>query len=336
MWRLLLLMMWGVLAVGCSTTEGGRAARPSPIRATGVGTTMEEAKESAFRQAIENRIGVLVLGEREVQSYRLLKDEILTYSAGYIDDYTLISQEKVSKKWIVTADIWVSSSKLTSRIISSSSSDGKMNGKKASDSFSSFVKQKQQADRLSAKILSGFPESALMAKFNRTELKFDGQRNAKMLIYFETSWNRGYLDSLNELLSLIQDGGDADSFAGFVRVLYKNERDWFPSQERYRFSDTKLFQQFENQLDDRRIAVRMKMRDGQRVVHEDCWGLPDAYVTKGYDRSVQILGHRKYESVITLTIPFNSKAQQILASSNSVMLTIESADRCMKNGDRSL
>ena len=334
MWRALLLI-WVLLAVGCTTTEGGRAARPSPIRATGVGNTMEEAKESAFRQAIENRIGVLVLGEREVQSYRLLKDEILTYSAGYIDDYTLISQERASKKWIVTADVWVSSSKLTSRIISSSSSDGKMNGKKASDSFSSFVKQKQQADRLSAKILAGFPENALVAKFNRTELKFDGHRNANVLIYFETSWNRGYLDALNELLTLIQDGGDAQSYSGVVRVLYKSEGDWFPSQERYRFSDTQLFQKFETQFDDRRIAVRLKMRDGQRVVHEDCWNLPDAYVSKGYDRSVQILGHRKYESVITLTIPYNSKAQQILASANSIVLAVESADKCSKNGNRS-
>jgi hypothetical protein len=327
MWNVLLLV--GVLlCAGCSTTDAARSSRPSPIRATGVGLTLEEAKESAFRQAIENRIGVLVLGDREVQSYKLLKDEILTYSAGYIDDYSMVAQEKTGKKWIATVDVWVSSSKLTGRIISSST-DGKMSGKKASDSFSSFMKQKQQADRLAAKIIDGFPENAVIAKYNRTELKFDGNRNAKVLIYFETSWNRGYLDSLMEVLALIQDGGDAENFAGTFRVAYKkNESDWIPTGERYRFSDVKLFNLFQSQFDDRRVAVRLKMKDGQRVIHEDCWRLPDAYVEKGYGHAVQVLGHRRYESVITLTIPFQSKAQKMLEAASNIALSIQNAERC--------
>jgi hypothetical protein len=89
-----LLAVLVILLTGCGTTDNSRQHRPAPIRSTGVGSSFDEAKESAFKQAIENRIGVLVLSDREVQSYKLLKDEILTYSAGYVDDYVVVSQEK--------------------------------------------------------------------------------------------------------------------------------------------------------------------------------------------------------------------------------------------------
>jgi hypothetical protein len=325
-----LLAVLAILLTGCGTTDNSRPHRPAPIRSTGVGSSFEEAKESAFKQAIENRIGVLVLSDREVQSYKLLKDEILTYSAGYVDDYTVITQDKSGRKWFVTVDVWVSSSKLTSRIISSKQSDGKMNGKKVSDSFTSFVKQKQQADRLTSKVLAGFPENAVVAKFDRTELKFDTNRNAQLLIYFETSWNRGYLDSLMELLSLIQDGKDAEQVVGQVRVHFREKGDWFPTVAKYQFSDTKLMNEFSNKFYNRGIAVRLKLKDGGLVSYENCWNLPDAYTTSAYGGVVSILGHRGYQSVITVTIPYGTSAQRMLESSNKAQLSIESSERCEK------
>lgn len=329
-----LLIALAILVAGCGTTDNSRQNRSSAIRSTGVGSSFEEAKESAFKQAIENRIGVLVLSDREVQSYKLLKDEILTYSAGYVDDYTVISQDKSGRKWFVTVDVWVSSSKLTSRIISSKESDGKMNGKKASDSFTSYVKQKQQADRLTSKVLAGFPENAVVAKFDRTELKFDSNRNAQVLIYFETNWNRGYLDSLMELLSLIQDGRDSQNVVGQVRVHYKEKGDWFPTVVKYQFSDAKLMNEFSQKFDNRRIAVRLKLKDGKLVTYENCWNLPETYTTLGYGEVVNILGHRGYQSVITLTIPYGTSAQRMLESSNKAHLSVESSERCEKRNSR--
>lgn len=328
-------MVLAMSLASCGTTDNTRQHRPAPIRATGLGSTFEEAKENAFKQAIENRIGVLVLSDREVQSYKLLKDEILTYSAGYVDDYTIISQDKAGKKWFVTIDVWVSSSKLTSRIISSKESDGRLNGKKASDSFTSFVKQKQQADRLTIKVLSGFPDAALVAKFDRTELKFDSNRNAQILIYFETNWNRGYLDSLMELLSLIQDGKDSEGIVGQVRVHYREKQgDWFPSVAKYQFSDAKLMSEFSSRFANSQIAVRLKLKDEGVVTYENCWNLPDTYSDAGNRQTVSVYGHRGYQSVITLTIPYGTSAQRMLENSNKAQLSIESAERCEKRRSR--
>ena len=329
-WLALLIAVMG-MTQGCSTSQPNPSARMAPIRSTGIGVSLDDAKLQAFKQAIENRIGVLVLSDREIQNYRLLKDEILTYSAGYIDDYNIVKQEKIGAKWVVVADVWVSSSKLTGRIISTANSDGRINGKKASDSFSSFVRQKEQADRLSEKVLMAFPSNALMPKFSRSEIKFDANRNAKLLIYFQTNWNKSYLDSVRELLSLIQDGGDGGQ-ARYVQVLYQQEEsDWFPSRDRFKVSDVQLHHRFATQFSNDRIAIRLRLKGGVKTVHEDCWGVPDSYVRHDPWGNISILGQVRYESVITLTIPYRSDAQRVLEASNNVELRYVDSSQCQRN-----
>ncbi len=326
-----LAVVLAILITGCSTADSSRQDRPAFITATGVGLTFDEAKENAFKQAIENRVGVLVMSDREIQSYKLVKDEILTYSAGYVDDYVLISQEKSGKKWVVTMQVWVSSSKLTSRIVSSKESGGKMNGKKVSESLTSFNKQKKQADDLTSKLLAGFPENALIAKFDRTELKFDSDRNALLIIYFHTSWNQGYLDSLNEVLSITQDGKARENVVGQVRVHYREKGAWFPKVKSYQFSDSKLMREFMQKFDNRRITVRLNLKYGNGTVFNNCWNLPDEYINSGYGQVVSILGHREYQSYITLTIPYGTSAQRMIENSDKVQLSIENSAACEKS-----
>jgi hypothetical protein len=316
------------LLTGCATPEVSRTARPTAIRATGIGLTVEDAKESAFRQAIENRVGVLVLAEREIQSYRVLRNEILSYSAGYVDDYTIVSQEQVGKKWAVTADVWVSSSKLTSRIISSDAANGKLDGKRVSDSLNSFVKQKKKEDMLVAKILAGFPENALIVKLKDTELKFDEDRNAKVKINFETSWNQGYLDSLQEVLTLINANVETQKSIGSVIVTQISTKAVPIQSKRFEISDKRVFEQFSARFADRQVAVRMKLKHGSKVIHEDCWWLPDTYSRVDSLNVVSIYGEREYSLAVNLKIAHQSSAQKILESSSNVFLSIEGVEKC--------
>ena len=316
------------LLTGCATPEVPRAARPTAIRATGIGLTVEEAKENAFRQAIENRVGVLVLAEREIQSYRVLRNEILSYSAGYVDDYTIVSQEQVGKKWAVTADVWVSSSKLTSRIISSDAANGKIDGKRVSDSLNSFVKQKKKEDMLVAKILSGFPENALIVKLKDTELKFDEDRNARVKVNFETSWNQGYLDSLQEILTLLNANVETQKSIGSVIVTQKSTKAVPIQSKRFEISDKRVFEKFSARFVDRQVAVRMKLKHGSKVIHEDCWRLPDTYSRVDSLNAVSVYGDREYSLAVTLKIAHQSPAQKILESSSNAALSIEGVEKC--------
>ena len=316
---------------GCATTPATSRNASTPVRATGVGSTMENAKENAFRQAIENKIGVLVLSEKEIKNFKLNKDDILTFSAGFIDDYNVISKEKLAAKWVVTIDAWVSGSRLANKITAISSVDGSISGKKAADRFDSFIKQKQQADRLLQKMISGFPEDAIQVRFLRTEMKFDPDRRAQVLIYFETAWSKAYITSLLEMLALLQDTTYGNGFVGVVNVSHKKPDDWFGSLDTFYFLDRHLFNTLYNQLNNTKIAVRLKIRDGRTVVHEDCWLLDNQFITYGYGSQLGILGNRIFESKIQMEIPYGSSAHRVLESASSITLSIESADRCSRS-----
>ena len=232
----------------------------------------------------------------------------------------------MGKKWAVTADVWVSSSKLTSRIISSDAANGKLDGKRVSDSLNSFVKQKKKEDMLVAKILAGFPENALIVKLKDTELKFDEDRNAKVKINFETSWNQGYLDSLQEILTLLD--AEIQKSIGSVIVTQKSTKAVPIQSRRFEISDKRVFEQFSARFADRQVAVRMKLKHGTKVIHEDCWKLPDTYSRVDSLNVVSIYGDREYSLAVTLNIAHQSPAQKILESSSYALLSIEGVEKC--------
>ncbi len=323
-----------LVLVGCSSSASSRNHSSMPVRATGVGSSPDAAKENAFRQAIENRIGVLVLSEKEVRNFKLYKDDILTFSAGFIDDYNIVSKEKLGAKWVVTIDAWVSSSRLANKITAISAVDGSISGKKAADRFDSFIRQKQQADRLLQKIVSGFPEDAIQVRFQRTEMRFDADRKAQVLIYFDTFWSKEYVSSLLEMLALLQDTTYSDGFVGAVTVNHKKPDDWFGSVDAFYFLDRQIFNTIQTQFDNSKVALRLKIRDGRTVIHEDCWLLNNDYVTDGYGSRVGILGLRRFESNIQLNIPYNSSAHRVLENASNVALSIESSSKCSRSNGR--
>ena len=57
------------------------------VTATGVGASEREAVEDAFRNAIEESIGLYVDSETKLQNDQLISDNILTSSKGYIHKY---------------------------------------------------------------------------------------------------------------------------------------------------------------------------------------------------------------------------------------------------------
>lgn len=75
------------------------------VTAKGVGASEREAVEDAFRNAIEESIGLYVSSETQLQNEKLIKDSILTSSNGYIDNYRLssVSHESGVTKVEITA-----------------------------------------------------------------------------------------------------------------------------------------------------------------------------------------------------------------------------------------
>ena len=81
------------------------------VRGRGTGMNKTEALEDAYRDAIESAVGVYVDVEQMVKNEDLVKDQILTHSNAYIQDYETIKEDK-SGNGLVTITILASVRKL--------------------------------------------------------------------------------------------------------------------------------------------------------------------------------------------------------------------------------
>lgn len=76
-----LCLVWAATALAASVT------------ATGQGATERDALHAAMREAIEQKIGVLVDSRTYVENYRVIHDRIYTHSEGYITGYEVLKSE---------------------------------------------------------------------------------------------------------------------------------------------------------------------------------------------------------------------------------------------------
>lgn len=102
----------GGVLVGLLATLGGPPAAAQPqvgspdappsveVEATGRGSlyagdrarSRNEAREAAFRDAVEQASGVFIQAETEVRNFELVSDEVLTRSQGFIRDYEVLEE----------------------------------------------------------------------------------------------------------------------------------------------------------------------------------------------------------------------------------------------------
>ena len=74
-----------------STEPKATADEATPVVVEGVGVSVEEARKDAIRNAVSKAVGDMVDAETLVENDELVKDQILTYSNGYVDSMEVLS-----------------------------------------------------------------------------------------------------------------------------------------------------------------------------------------------------------------------------------------------------
>jgi hypothetical protein len=75
-------------------SAAGSDTQTQTVFAEGVGTTKEEALKDAFRAAVRQVVGEVVDGETLVKNEELVKDQVLTYSDGFIPEHKVTSEKR--------------------------------------------------------------------------------------------------------------------------------------------------------------------------------------------------------------------------------------------------
>ena len=146
--------------ISCSSPQlHSDKTNPTSIRITEVGNSSDDAKQRAFKRAIEYRVGVLIVGERIVENQEI-NQKILTYSSGFIRDYKLINSQIKDGKYIDTYDIWVEDSKIAEGLLTIKNINFSIEGKKVIAIIKNKDSQNEDATALISHLLDGWPKKA--------------------------------------------------------------------------------------------------------------------------------------------------------------------------------
>lgn len=243
------------------------------VRVDGTGANLELAKKDAFTNAIEFALGTLVVSERESNKFKIIKDEILVYSAGYVNDYKIIEKRHFDNKVYIVVDVNVSSNKINQRILAKSNNNVVFDGQKHQDQYNSYREERNKSDLVLRNILNDYHRYAFVIDQYNYRIKVNSQRNGLINIPYKLSWNSNYLTSLKSALNLIEDGNRGflqNSVASIHFVGTKEPRNILTGTSHYKFNDMETFDLVRNSLIDineLKIKIDLLNSDSNSIVH---------------------------------------------------------------------
>lgn len=233
--------------------------------------TFFSAKNEGFRLAVEHAVGSLILSESEVKNGKLSRDEIITYSSGYVDNFEIVERFDFGGQTTVKMKVWVAHSAIANRLIGSSTAGAEINGDKISTQISTLTQERQSGVRVLSAVLADFPQRSFDVKVNRTWTSYTGQHQGRLHIDYTIGWNRDYIKSLAESIQAINQRSKCSRYSFRVNCIGTYEVEiimpGFTSNVYSYFEDPSIEQQFRDmrRLRDPTVLIALKDFDGNTV-----------------------------------------------------------------------
>lgn len=251
-----------------------------PIRVQGIGSNVQQAKENAFRTAVELQVGSVLVTEAESKNSRLLRNEIINYSAGYVDNYVIIETNNYNGKVSVIVDVTVSTSRIADRILGTSTNPKVFDNERHSIRYDTYINSKANGDKLLNSVLNDYPRKAFIVTQYQHRFGVDTQRNPFIEIGFKFNWNYNYISSFNEVLSLIEDGshGLFKTSPGNVIVMAKDPKDYvFGKKNHFKFNDTLITETIRDRFNNNTPRIQLQVfNKNSDVFYTECY-IPESF-----------------------------------------------------------
>lgn len=324
-------MLMVVLLNACATTS----VVEHPIRVVGTGSTFDEAKNIGFRKAIEFRIGTMVLSERETNNLKLVRDQLFVYSSGYVDDFKIIDTISVGNQLKVVMDVYVSSSKLSERLLSPQGTKSTFNGTKHDVQYTTFIEERKNADKLVDTILKDYPKRAYKLEQLPYNIAIDGYRNIYINVLYNLYWDYNYLKTLNNVLSVVSDNKSRTRTAS-VFIASKAPGNFIGNGNTYYFDDLTIFYKLQNYFYvENEVRLKMLIKDyNHNIIHESCWapGFLMEHASKFYStesKKLSITGNGTLDyGYLQLKVQENTVLYNRLKDIRSIELTVKANKDC--------
>ncbi|HEX4142415.1 MAG TPA: SHD1 domain-containing protein [Pirellulales bacterium] len=187
-----------------ATVARGALPQAKEVVVTGIGIDPEKALQNAFSQAIEQTVGLLVDAETVVKNDELIRDEVLTFSRGYMETFEVVKQWQKDGLHHATIRATVARNKLVTKLKRMKIAMADTPGELASRQFEFDAKNEEQAAEMFKKALADFDMTKLTKAAFVSEVKRDGLgatiRVAIQLSADKKQWN-GLAKGMRQILT---------------------------------------------------------------------------------------------------------------------------------------
>ena len=237
------------------------------IQVSATAHSEEEARKQAFRYAVDQAIGSLLVSETKIKNQDIQSHDVINYSSGYIHDFEYISKNQDQNSTELVVDVWVKRSKIAERISLDSTSAAKLEGGRIGEAFRSLEKESKTGDQLLQLVLNDYPHKAYQS--NITNLEFVYQdRKPVLLITFDVFWNKEYAESLDEVMQNL--GSKAGTFSTNYNVYFNRERCVLCTSTKYNIDPARV-RKTHDAFHSPMPVIKVKLLDtAENVVHKDC------------------------------------------------------------------
>lgn len=169
------------------------------------GVTEEQARARGFRTAVEQAVGTVIASQTQTQNQRLVRDEIIAYSSGFVDRYEIQQRTQLPDRVRLQMRVWVAEIKLAHRLLGNSQDSQAVDGNRLGAQISTIIQQRQNGDQLVTAIMRDFPDRSFIVEAGNGRVSFGTDRLAVMEIPISVQWDRKWLDSLVDAMRRTQD-----------------------------------------------------------------------------------------------------------------------------------
>lgn len=170
------------------------------------GSNFQEAKTRAFRLAVEQAAGTVVLSETELLNNRIRRDEIVTYSSGFVDRYNVLSRQDSNTGVEIIVEVWVAHSVIANRLLAKNADEKSIDGARLATQHQTIVDERTRGDRLLQTVLNDHPRRSMAVRLQAPEIAMNHTRDLTVAVHWQIHWSEVYLQSLQETIKQFRVG----------------------------------------------------------------------------------------------------------------------------------
>ncbi len=198
--------------------EGGKV-----VEVSGVGDTLQSAKEDAIRQAVESVVNSYVASDLVMKNEAVIKDKVINYSAGFIEKMDVLSQNKrPDGLFEVKIRAVVTTQKLRRKLEEQNIRTRELESDSMFGEAVSQLNSVNSASDLWGNLLKKYPSAALEAKVVGKP-KIGAEEPGEMVyvhIPFTINWDKDFLSEFISMLEKFSNGKELHSNKNFDSDVY--------------------------------------------------------------------------------------------------------------------